>query len=95
MDHPNIPKYYNCFVYENNLYIISEYIKSSTNLIKELGKQVFFTEDKAKEVINQVNSILKYCMKKLPGSYLNINLESINYADNDNKIFVINYSYIT
>jgi len=89
MDHPNIPKYYNSFVYNENFYIISQYIKSSANLSSELEREVFFTESKAKEIINQVNSVIKYCLKMLRGIYLSINFDYINFFHDDNgRIFV-------
>jgi len=95
IQHPNIPQYYNAFLWGDKYYLISEYKKSSTNLKKELKRLVFFPEDQAKLIFNQLVSILKHCMKPLSNFHLNLSLESINFAENheanDMKIIVILY----
>jgi len=98
MDHPNIPKYYNSFIYNNKYYIVSEYIKSPKNLAQEVESNIILKENSVKLIISQLVSVLKYCKDKIPGIHLNLNLECINFVESENnsykyQIFVKNKIY--
>lgn len=95
LDHPNIPKYYNAFGFKDDFFIISEYIKSSSNLRTELKNEILFREDQAQTIIKQLLSVIKYCLKTLTKFQLNIHPECINFYDKEkSKRIFVNYIFL-
>ena len=96
ISHPNLPKYIISFIYNDNYYLISDYINSTTNLKSELKQKKLFQEKSVKPIIIQLISIIKFCLKNLTKLYINLsNLESITLINSNSDqeenimIFVI------
>ena len=60
LQHPQIPTFYKCFKYNDQLYLVQQFIDGQNLLDEYYQKNRPFNEDEIKEILNQLLPVLQY-----------------------------------
>lgn len=92
LSHPNIARTYTKFEDKENLYLVQEYIKKSSNFFDYLEKRGFVAteEKKAKKILRQLVDALTYARSN-GISHRDIKLENILYCEETDTVKIIDW----